>query len=127
MPDNATDNDPTADQADGFLSYREVRVSCRDFAARAKEIERRANEATQSVKKLMLRQVQLARAIDDVLDKIHSLSEHYKHMDLFGDELLLPHNYILSDRMMNANVQYNYLWYVLPIALPRDLFSLSPG
>lgn len=127
MSENATDNGFAAYQIDGFQSYREVCVACHNFVARANEIERHANEATRGVRRMMLRQIQLARAIDDVLEKIHDLSEHYKHMDFFGDELLLPHNYILSDRMMNANVQENYLWYVLPITLTREPFSHFSG
>lgn len=114
MADNAVNDDNNAATAErtssSFKSYREVRATCRDFAARANAIERRANEATRGVKQLMLRQVQLARAIDAVLQHIHHLAEHYKRMDSFADELLLPHNYVLSDRMMNANVEEHYLW-----------------
>lgn len=120
MSNNTTDNDvATADQVDGavarlgsnsFHSYKEVRAACRDFADRANKIEHRANEAARGVKPLMLRQVQLARAIDEVLGQIRHLAEHYKRMDNFAAKLLLPHNYILSDRMMNDNVSEHYLW-----------------
>lgn len=120
MSDNMTGKEvATADQADGaaaqptrdrFHSYKEVRDACRDFADRANKIEHRANKATRDVKPLMLHQVQLARTTNEVLATIHRLAEHYKRMDESATELLLPHNYILDDRMVNADVSETHLF-----------------
>lgn len=118
MPDIATEKDGAVDQVDGasersdddVQNYKQVRAAFRDFATRAQSIERRADEATRGVKQMMLHQVQLARATDEVLKLIRHLAEHYKRMNNFADTLLLPHNYVLSDRMMKANVEDHYLW-----------------
>lgn len=108
-PISSSSNSSNSDTDSSFQNYKEIRDACLKFADRANQIEHRANTATQGVKNMMLLQVQLARSTDEVLDHIHQLAEHYKRMDKLGDELLLPANYVLLDRMMDADVEGHYL------------------